>query len=170
MLEGTIPINNLEAIIKKGTDLFREEEGMLQCCSIEGVPSVGFAKTALENALFGRKICKAKTAKKSLLFLLWLYCTCQLETAIVQAGKAEKGCLLVIASKDKNAANEALAFAKNHGFREKKGLILQNFSKNQDAFAERFGISEKEVHAFRHLPKKQAIERLILERQAMMAL
>ncbi|MCX6801764.1 MAG: hypothetical protein NT067_01490 [Candidatus Diapherotrites archaeon] len=150
--------------------MFREEKGMLQCCSIEGIPSLEFAKTALENALSGRKICKEKTAKKSLLFLLWLYCTGQLEKAIEQAGRTEKGCLLVIASKNKKTLKQALAVAKEHGFKEKKGLIQQNFSKNQDAFVKRFCISKKELHAFRHLPRKEAIERLILERQAMMAL
>lgn len=170
MLEGTIPINNLEAIIKKGTDLFTEGEGLLQCCSIEGIPSLEFAKTALENALAGRKICNEKTAKKSLLFLLWLYCTGQLETAITQAGKAEKGCLLAAAAKDKKKLKQALAIAKEHGFIEKKGLVERNFSSNLGDFAERFGISEKELQAFRHLPKKQAIERLCFERQAMMAL
>jgi hypothetical protein len=150
--------------------LFREGEGLLQCCSIEGVPSLEFAKIALENALTGRKICKAKTAKKSLLFLLWLYCTGQLETAITQAGRIEKGCLLAIAAKDNKTLKQALAIAKEYGFKEKKRAIEMNFSANLDGFAERFCISAKELHAFKHLPKKEAIERLILERQAMMAL
>ncbi len=170
LLEGNIPINNSEAIIKKGTGLFMEGEGFLQCCSTEGVPSLSFAKAALENALAGKPIGKTKTLNKGLLFLLWLYCTTRLEKAIEQACATEKGCLLAIASKDKKALKTALAFAKEQGFREKKGIIGSNFNANLDPFAECFGISEKELHTFGHLSKAKAIEALAMERQAMMAL
>ncbi|MEM0360212.1 MAG: hypothetical protein QXK06_02645 [Candidatus Diapherotrites archaeon] len=168
LLEGTIPTNNSQAIIKKGTGLLAGGSGFLQCCSIEGVPSLSFARSALENTLCSKSI--GKTKNKGLLFLLWLYCTLQLEKAIMQAARTEKGCLLVVAAKDKKKLKECLEIAKRLGFKEKKGIIGKNFRKNLEVFQKQFCISEKELFALKHLPKEKAIEALAIERQAMMAL
>lgn len=170
LLEGTLNKNNIEAIIKKSMDLFEREQEFLQCCSIDGMPSMRFALNAMENALAGKKIGKAKLKKKSLSFLLWLYCTNQLDKAIEFAGKWEKGVLLAIAAKDKAKLNRALELAKELGFKEKNGIIEKNFRENLESFIEKFKISENELKAFSQMPKHKAIEKLLIERQALMAL
>ena len=166
LLEGTLNKDNLEAIINKANDLFEGSQGFMQCCSLEFVPSLEFALNAAENALLGKPLGSVKMKKPALAFLLWLYCTTQLEKAIELAGKKSKGVLLVAAAKDKELIGSALEEANKLGFVEEAGLA----GKNTKALIEHFGISENELRAFSHLPKEKAIEALALERQALLSI
>ncbi|GEM_PF-4432997 len=169
LLQGTLDNDNLGAIINKANDLFSGEEGFMQCCSLKFVPSENFALHAVENVLSRKPAGSVKLNKLSLGFLLWLYCTNQLEKAISLAAQG-KEFLLVIAAKDKKLASKALSKAKELGFREEKGLIEKNFREKLDSFIEHFRISKNELRAFSHLPREKAVELLAIERQALLSL
>jgi len=166
LVEGTLDKDNLEAIINKANDLFAGSPGFMQCCSLEFVPSLEFALAAAENALAGKPLGSVKMKKPALAFLLWLYCTTQLEKAIGLAGKTGSGVLLAVAAKDKKLAGTALEEAKKLGFEEKPGLV----GKNTEALIGHFGIAESELKALSQLPRNEAIEKLAIERQALLAL
>ena len=170
LLEGTLDKDNLKAIIKKAMDLFEGKAGFMQCCSIEFVPSLDFVLFALENALMKKPIGSTSIKKNSMSFLLWLYCTSQLNKALKLAGKTSKGMLLVIVAREKLLLDKALKEAIKLGFSEKPGLIEKNFGKNLGSFIEHFGISKNELEAIAHLPKQEAVEKLITERQALLIL
>lgn len=169
LTEGTLNKNNTEAIVKKAIDFFSDKPGFLQCCSIELVPSLDFALNAMENALRGKEIGNAKPDKKAMAFLLWLYCTTQLNKAIELAGKSDRVVLAVAALKESDL-DEALAIARESGFREQRGLMEENLKENLDKFVEEFNISEKEIESLSDLSKHRAVECLLIERQALLAL
>ncbi len=169
LLEGTFNTDNLEAILNKANDLFSGSNGLMQCCSLELVPSMNYAFTALKNALEERVIPKAKIKKPALNFLLWLYCVDQLEKAIEFAGQGDKF-LLVIAAENGAALKEALKAAKELGFVESKGLIEENLTENKGKILDHFDITQKALNAFSHLPEPNAIERLAMEKQALLSL
>lgn len=170
LLEGTLDNDNLKAIIKKAIGLFDGVNGFMQCCSLEFVPSTDFVLHALENSLALKPLGSTKPKKKALAFLLWLYCTAQLDKAINLAGKTGKGAILVIVARDSTLIETALKTALKLGFIEKPGLIKKNFTENLDSFIRHFGISENEIRAFSQTSRREAVKKLITERQALMAL
>jgi len=169
LLQGTLDNDNLGAIINKANDLFSGEEGFMQCCSLKFVPSENFALHAVENTLSRKPAGSVKLNKLSMGFLLWLYCTSQLEKAISLAGEG-KEFLLVIAAKNRPLLNKAVAAARKLGFKEEKGLIEKNFREKLDSFIEHFNISRNELKALSHLPREKEVELLAIERQALLGL
>jgi len=169
LLEGTLNNDNLEAIVNKANDLFSGSNDLMQCCSLELIPSMNYAMQALENTLNKKIIPSAKIKKPALNFLLWIYCVDQLEKAIKFAGKGNKF-LLVIAAENDATLKEALKTAKELGFVESKGLIEVNLKENKERILEHFDISEAALKAFSHLPEREAIEKLAMEKQALLSL
>jgi len=169
LLEGTLNNHNLEAIVNKANDLFSDSNGLMQCCSLELVPSMNYARQALENTLAGKAIPSAKIKKPALNFLLWIYCVDQLEKAIKFAGQGDKF-LLVIAAEEDAALKKSLKAAKDLGFVEKDGLIEENLKENKEKLMEHFDISKDALKAFSHLPESEAIEKLAMEKQALLGL
>ena len=165
-------INDLHVIIKKGFASTEDMEEMINkfLLSKHAIFALIPAKTIVSELQIISAIEKAEQAFKqnkgiaknlSLEFLLFLYCTTQINRAIEIACKRTKKHVLVIASKSKQLAKKMLECAKKHGFEEREFKLKPNVAK----LSKLYKIAC--LSAYKHMPKQNALELAILERQAL---
>lgn len=157
-----------------GTSSLREQQTVFQLVSLSPLVSERQVLAAIEQACFAIDSKTAISNRLEFELLLRLAGRRQIKESLeilsLKEGKEQEAVLIGIGFDQKQLRKEAQNLGQRLGLRLRNGLFEKNFAKNKNLVLKSYGISPRQISSFESRNEKDAIESLVIEKMALVAL
>jgi tRNA threonylcarbamoyladenosine modification (KEOPS) complex Cgi121 subunit len=171
---GLLDINSLDAVLKKVSSVNSRQGPVFQLVSIAPLVSEKQVLVAVEQTSSAFDSGTAISSTLEFEFLLRLAGRRQIKDALavlsLKEGVAKEAVLVGVGSSKSLLQKKAQNLGHALGLRPQKGLFESNFRKNKSLVLKSYAISPQQLSSFGNADEKAAIESLVLEKIALVAL
>ncbi len=171
---GLLNINSLDSLLKNVSLANSSQNAVFQLVSLSPLVSQRQVLAAIEQACFAIGSKTAISNRLEFELLLRLAGRRQIKESLellsLKEGKEREAVLIGIGSGKKQLEKEAQNLGRALGLRPQNGLFEKNFQKNKPLILSAYGISANQIRSFEHWKEKDAVESLVLEKMALVAL
>ncbi len=171
---GLLNINSLDSLLKKLSSANSSPNTVFQLVSLSPLISKRQVLAAMEQACSAIDSGSAISSRLGFELLLRLAGRRQIKESLellsLKEGAEQEAVLIGIGLDKKQLEKEAQNLGHALGLRPKTNLFEKNFQKNKPLILKSYGISLPQIRSFEKWKEKDAIESLVIEKMALVAL
>ncbi len=171
---GLLNINSLDSLLKKLSSANSSPNTVFQLVSLSPLISKRQVLAAMEHACSAFDSKTAISSRLEFELLLRLAGKRQIKESLellsLKEEAEQEAVLIGIGLDKKQLEKEAQNVGQQLCFRPQNRLFEKNFQKNKPLILKSYGISEKQIRSFGNRKEKDAIESLVIEKMALVAL